>query len=368
MKSLSSILLLLFFLIACNQNATTNKETGSTTGVEPSSTMSAAKIAMDGELPAKQSIPELFDEMDYQQATQLYLWALPIVSFSAMKDFHENVFGATGNDLVVYNSLEDRLGLLTANATTPYILSFLDLAKSGPMVIEMPAGHSAGGLTDVWQRELTAIGEAGADKGKGGKYILYPPGQKEIKVTGYYTIACPTMNIWFGFRALDPDPKKMEELVHGVKIYPYAQRANPPVTKVLSPSCKKYSGVQPQGMAYWERLNSIFQEEPVEERDRFFAAWLDNLGISKGKPFNPTERQKKILIAGAERGQQMAIANSFDKRFENVKHWPDRQWDYVMIISDPSQRAANYDEFFQRSAYFYEAIGYSKSMITKTPN
>jgi len=368
MKSLSSILLLLFFLIACNQNATTNKETGSTTGAEPSSTMSAGKIAMDGELPAKQSIPELFDEMDYQQATQLYLWGLPIVSFSAMKDFHENVFGATGNDLVVYNSLEDRLGLLTANATTPYILSFLDLAKSGPMVIEMPAGHSAGGLTDVWQRELTAIGEAGADKGKGGKYILYPPGQKEIKVTGYYSIACPTMNIWFGFRALDPDPKKMEELVHGVKIYPYAQRANPPVTKVLSPSGKKYSGVQPQGMAYWERLNAIFQEEPVEERDRFFAAWLDNLGISKGKPFNPTERQKKILIAGAERGQQMAIANSFDKRFENVKHWPDRQWDYVMIISDPSQRAANYDEFFQRSAYFYEAIGYSKSMITKTPN
>jgi hypothetical protein len=48
--------------------------------------MPGGKIEMDGELPSKQSIPALFDEMDYQQATQCYLWGLPIVAFEKFKD------------------------------------------------------------------------------------------------------------------------------------------------------------------------------------------------------------------------------------------------------------------------------------------
>jgi hypothetical protein len=64
----------------------------------------------------------------------------------------------------------------------------------------------------------------------------------------------------------------------------------------------------------------------------------------------------------------MAMANSFEKRFKDVKHWSDKNWDYVMILSHPSQHADNYDEFFERSSYFYEAVTYSKAMMTKTPN
>jgi len=60
--------------------------------------------------------------------------------------------------------------ILTANATTPYVMDFIDLAKNGPTVIEMPAGHTAGGLADFWQREQAVIGEMGPDKGKGGKH------------------------------------------------------------------------------------------------------------------------------------------------------------------------------------------------------
>jgi hypothetical protein len=348
--------------------STTIKERSSVFGADSSSTISPGKIAMEGELPAKRSIPQLFDEMDYQQATQCYLWGLPIVSYAKFKEAQEKIFGAASTDIVVYDSLEDKLGILTANATTPYILSFVDLTKTGQLVIEMPAGHIAGGLSDCWQRELVSIGEAGPDKGKGGKYILVPPGEADFKAPGYFTVSCPTMNILMGFRALDPDPEKTASLIEGVKIYPYVSRENPPQTKVIKPGGKKYFAIQPDGIDYWVVLNAILQEEPVEERDRFFTAWLNNLGIEKGKPFNPTERQKRILIAAAERGKLMAVANSFDKRLDGVDHWPDRKWHYVMIISDPSQRSESYDEFFQRSSYFYEAFGYGKSMISKTPN
>src|SRR6476619_1884942 len=88
---------------------------------EPASIIFARNITMEGELPATQSIPELFDEMDYQQAVQCYLWALPLVELEMMKQVQEKTFGATDNDLVVYNSYEDKLGILTGNATTPYI-------------------------------------------------------------------------------------------------------------------------------------------------------------------------------------------------------------------------------------------------------
>jgi hypothetical protein len=364
MKKIILYCALALIIISCKKEASpvsSDSKTVSTEGLDPT------RIAMDGELPSKDAIPALFDEMDYQQATQCYLWGLPLVAFAEWQQQHIN-FGAGSNDLVFYNSYDDRLGILTGNSTTPYIMAFINLAKNGPTVLEMPAGHTAGGLGDFWQREQATIGEMGPDKGKGGKYILVPPNMKDFKADGYFTVPCNTMNMFFGFRALDPNPKVTEELVKGVKIYPYANRNNPTPTKVVSPGNKKWLGAQPKGFAYWERLHAILQEEPIEERDRFFAAWLQNLGIEKGKPFNPDERQKKILTAAAERGQLMAIANSFNKRFKDVKHWPDKKWDYVMIIPDPSQHGPNADYFFERTSYFYEAVTYSKAMISKTPN
>jgi hypothetical protein len=55
----------------------------------------------------------------------------------------------------------------------------------------------------------------------------------------------------------------------------------------------------------WTTLNAIIQEEPVEERDRFFMAWLNNLGNKeKAQPFKPNSKdKKKFLIAAAVKRQ-----------------------------------------------------------------
>lgn len=364
MKKRSIVILAVVALLF---NTGCKKDSVSTENVSVS--QSGNEIKKDGELPSKESLSELFDEMDLQQATQCYLWGLPIMAFAEWQHIQYTDFKATSNDLVLYNTYNDKLGILTGNATTPYIITFIDLATNGPTVIEMPAGRTAGGLADFWQREQASIGEMGPDKGKGGKYVLVPPTIKNFKADGYFVVPCNTVNMFFGFRALDPDPKVTETLLKQVKIYPYDKRANPLPTKIISPPVgKRWYGIQPKGISYWERLHSILQNEPVEERDRFFMAWLKNLGIEKGKPFAPDEHQKKILIAAAEKGEQMAMANSFSKRFKDVKHWPDKNWDYVLLMKDPSQRTENYDEFFERAAYFYEAVTYSKSMISKTPN
>src|ERR1700709_2113589 len=126
------------------------------------------EVEFDGELPVRRDLGLVFDELDYQMACQTYLWALPLVSYAQWKTQHYEVFGATGSDLVHYVSYRDRLGLITANATTPYILNFFDLAESGPLVIELPPGPTAGGVSDFWQPEIGVRGEMGQDAGKGG--------------------------------------------------------------------------------------------------------------------------------------------------------------------------------------------------------
>ena len=101
---------------------------------------------VDGELPRREDLGQVFDELDYQLACQAYLWALPLVSYAQWQRQQREVFGATGSDLVHYVSYRDRLGLITANATTPYILGFFDLSETGPLVVELPAGPTAGGV------------------------------------------------------------------------------------------------------------------------------------------------------------------------------------------------------------------------------
>lgn len=324
-------------------------------------------IATSFGLPADENaIKKLYDELDYQRATQAYIWALPIVGFAEWQASTRKDLGAGDTDLVLYESVKDKLGILTANATTPYMGGFPDLSVTGPLVIDYPAGATAGGVGDFWQRPLTDMGETGPDQGKGAKYMLLAPGQEDPKAEGYTVIQSPTNNVFFAFRVLDPDPDKAKALIEGVKIYPFAERDKPKPTKLIRPEGRSWSQVQPRGLAYWERLNDIVQREPVMERDRMIMAMLRPLGIEKGKPFEPDERQKKILTEGSVTGELMAQANSFATREEGARYRPDSNWDYV-IMFDPFQEADGYTQLDQRAKYFYEAVTTTKGMVTKTP-
>ena len=320
-------------------------------------------------LPANAAeVNKLFDQLDFQQATQAYLWALPLVSWAEWQATHDEVFGATDHDIVLYANYADRLGILTANATTPYMMAFVNLKKSGPMVIELPPGPVAGGLGDFWQREGAVMGEMGPDKGAGGKTLILGPGEATpADATGYRVVTSTTVNFFFGLRALDPDPAKAMALAKQVRIYPYATRSKPPATRLVTPGGKKWFGGPPRGMEYWKRLHQVIQDEVIDERDRFYMAALANLGIEKGKPFKPDARRKKILLEGATAGELMAQCNSFAKRFSGSRHWPDRRWVYLLEMEDSSQRTANFDQLLERAAYTYEAVGYSNAMMSKTP-
>jgi hypothetical protein len=170
-----------------------------------------------------------------------------------------------------------------------------------------------------------------------------------------------------GFRALAADPKEAQALIAGIKIYPYAERDHPKPTRLVTPGGRKWYEGQPRGLAYWESLHAALQNEVVDERDRFYLAMLRQLGIEVGKPFKPDARQTKILLEGAATGELIAKANTFNKRFANVRHWPDRRWEYALFIKNSAQRDEHYDQLLERTAWFYEAVTNTNGMVSKTP-
>jgi hypothetical protein len=325
-------------------------------------------VVVDRDVVRRSDLGIVFDELDYQMACQAFLWSFPLVSYTQWRQQHRDVFGATDVDLVHYVTYRDRLGLITANATTPYTLNFMDLSVTGPLVIDLPPGPTAGGVSDFWQREVGVMGEMGPDKGAGGRYLVLAPGQEPPTGTdGLHVLRSTGVNIMFGFRTLDPDPAATEALIDAVRIYPWAQRDDPPPTRVISPDGRPWSGDPPKGMAYWERLHEVYQSEVVDERDRFYMAMLRQLGISRGEPFAPDDRLTGILTRARAAGELMAQANTFAKRFAGSRYWPDRTWDAAIVVDNPQQRGDGYDQLLERASWFYEAVSFSQAMKSQVP-
>lgn len=298
--------------------------------------------------------------MDFQRATQAYIWAIPIVSFAQWQKAHEETFGASSGDIVLYRDTQDKYGLLTANTTTPYALSFINLEETGPIVIDMPDADVRGATHSMWQIGITQMTEP-------GRYVFYAPGTEAPKVEGAKVFETPTNSIFFGIRLLAKDKDQQAKDLAGIQIYPLSEIDDEHETKVTEVNHKKWQGWQPRGIGYFEVLADILGREPVAERDRFFMAMLKPLGLEKGKPFAPDERQKKILTEAVLVGEAMAKANDFfNPRLEQSHYADGSAWE-IATTSPVDQRWENYDALDGRAAWFYEAVTNDTAMQSKTP-
>ncbi len=293
----------------------------------------------------------LFEEMDFQRACQAYIWSIPIVAMAKWQyDFTEEL-GAKNGQIVFLESYEDKLGILTANTTTPYVVPFIDVTD-GPWVTVMPEGEVRGAANDFWQigvKQMTTP----------GKYLFVGPGQevpKGAEKDGYIVVKTATNNILIGIRLMSKDRDDRMATLKKIEIYPYAERANPKPRGYITPNGNSYTSAHPRGMEYWVRLADIINREPVAERDRFMTAMLKPLGIEKGKSFKPDERQKKILTDAVLVGEAMAKANDFfNPRLEDAHYVDGSNWEFA-TTSMPDQRREYNDDLDERAAWFYEAL------------
>jgi len=174
--------------------------------------------------PTLETAKLLKDELLFQRATQIYLWALPLINTLGMKVGSENAFGAGYDVLPVWKRRLDAKTLVTTpNSDVIYAMSYLDVGKEGPMVFEAPPGLQ-GILLDFWQRPIPGpaigghaffgdVGLPGPDGGKGGKFLILPPGHNTAIPDGYFVYRSGTNNVFVFLRSFYQDPNNLKPAV-----------------------------------------------------------------------------------------------------------------------------------------------------------
>ena len=90
--------------------------------------------------PTAETARKLFDELDYQRAVQAYLWGYPAVSFESIRIATKRDLNGELNEMFIADKFADAQSVfLTANDTTIYAYTNVDLGKAGPIVIDVPA-------------------------------------------------------------------------------------------------------------------------------------------------------------------------------------------------------------------------------------
>ena len=130
--------------------------------------------------PGSFTSAELAERTLHRRAIEAVIWGMPAVNaelmFQAMKDAK-----ADFNQVVYWSRpLSWKNQTLTPNPDTIYVFPFFNTKDVGPMVLEIPTAEEGASITgsidDAWQTALEDVGPAGVDKGKGGKYLILPPG------------------------------------------------------------------------------------------------------------------------------------------------------------------------------------------------
>ena len=272
--------------------------------------------------------------------------------------------GVNNNSVLVFEDLLDSKSLfLTGNTESIYMGGWLDL-KDGPIVVETPP-NVLGFVNDFWFHYVTDMGNAGPDKGKGGKFLFLPPGYKGEIPKGYFVCRSATYGNWLiarGFLVDGSPATAVESFKKNLKLYPLSQAKNPPATNFINVSGKDFNTIHSMDFSFFEEVNKVVQEEPNEAMDPETLGLLASIGIEKGKPFAPDERMKKILSEAAAVGN--ATARSLTVRSRNPEFYlfPNSAWGTPFIGGSYLFESNGVRLLDPRSMFFFAATGITPAM------
>lgn len=328
----------------------------------------AGRIQYQDQTITKATAKLLHRQMALQRASQLVLWAMPMMNFYQLYPALLSNLNISGDEPVfgLYDGYDGVYPFMTANVTTPYTIAMSDLSKTGPVVVDIPPGKIYGVVNNAWMQPIKEI-----NSGKQETLLLVGPGEAYPKDFKGEVIQSDTFMVLYFYRVLGTG-KEVKKLRKAVKAYRLSDASKPPKTKFLKyapkPGDKIALNTQPRDMRFWELVNAYVQKEPMADRDRFFYAWLKDLGIEKGKPFNPTAEQKEILLEGLKVGMAMAQATSFNKTknmFPTSLYAGESGWEDAMAGMDPKIDLPNYSMFNERASYGFEATTTSAGMVSR---
>jgi len=316
--------------------------------------------------PDDATTQRVYDNLDASRALQAYLLAIPIVNQAGMRATLKG-FGPVNQTNVIWETLVDsRTVELTANDNTVYSFVWLD-THEGPLVVEVPP-MVLGLIDDFWYRWVADVGITGADQGKGGKYLVLPPGYTGDVPAGYFVVRPSTYGSWMPFRSflVDGSPKPGVEAVRKyLKIYQLSEAANPPAVKLVNASGIPSNFVPPGDYSFWGLLNEVIQEEPSEGSDPTTLGLFASIGIQKGQPFNPDARMKRILTDAANIGAVTARAIAFRIRDTDAYFYPGSPWRLPFFGGYNFEVAPGVSNLDGAAFFYYFATGVTPAMAEK---
>jgi len=268
-------------------------------------------------------------------------------------------------------------------------MSYLDLSKDGAMVFEAPAGLQ-GILLDFWQRPIPVdggqffgdVGLPGPDGGKGGKFLILPPGYKAQVPSGYYVYRSSTNNVFVFLRSFYQDPSDLSGAVktmEGAKFYPLGGKSPKPMD-YPDASGKSVNLLALSDVSAFDELKKLVDSEGTHLGGPDWLGMLAAIGIVQGQPFNVDGASRDILDKAAKTGYKMSRVVGFQEKLagRDFRIYPDRRWVNPVADGTPSnpsgpfevdgswrRKAEGYTDLETRIWFFTDYYSISPGMMSQ---
>jgi hypothetical protein len=168
---------------------------------------------VDG-VPTAETTRLVYDHLDFLRGVEVFLNFIPAASMEGIRLGMARLGATRSNQVVIFDQLMDSNPLfLTGNTDTVYCMVMLDLQADGPTVVEIPPGSGPGTVNDAFFRFVVDMGAPGPDKGKGGKYLIVPPGYKgELPKEGYFVARSTSYVNWVPLRGFRQAGRGVEDV------------------------------------------------------------------------------------------------------------------------------------------------------------
>jgi hypothetical protein len=170
----------------------------------------------------------------------------------------------------------------------------------------------------------------------------------------------------------------VKNITDNLKVYPLAQKDNPPKMEFISGSGKHINTIHDNDFHFYAHVNDVIQEEPLEMIDAETRGLLASIGIEKGKEFNPDERMKRILTDAVAIANATArsivwyprVSGSVDN-MKGIQIYPDTQSAWIMAWVDKNVFFNGKDGHTMnsdaRTMFFYPYTAVTPAMAVSIP-
>ncbi|KJF22166.1 DUF1254 domain-containing protein [Rhodococcus sp. AD45-ID] len=335
-------------------------------GMDQAHPTSETPYEFSGGYPTAATAKKAHEDAYLERALVAYRFWYPTVSIEGIFNGNREL-GFDDNKAMGIAATTPRQVGFTLNSDTPYGAAALDLTE-GPMVIELPPGAYIGLVDDHHHRWITDMGIPGPDQGAGGTYAILPPDHTGEVPADHHVSRSNSFKVLVAVRALPVggDLDAAKDALLRVKIYRLGTDKLLDVidtsTKTVDSTCLRWE----DNLEFWRVLHGILEEEPLVEEFRPMHGLLDGLGIGKGTPFAPTDRDAAALTKAARIGRDQMLVTAFAGTRPDQAAWTDRQWEWVGLVPDNAdfETPAGLD-LEARERWFAQAIVASPAMFRR---